>query len=67
MAIQADHFVGGGHDQMQVVGHHQYRTTEFIPQLRYQAVQLQLALYINPLYRFVEYQQVRFNQQRAGQ
>ena len=67
MAIEADHLVGGAHDQMQIVGHHQHATAMAVAQAGNQAVQLGLASDIDALYRLVKHQQLRFAQQGAGQ
>ncbi len=67
VAIEADHLIGGAHHQVQVVGDHQHTAAVAVAQHTDQPVQLGLAGDVDALHRFVEYQQLRLAQQRAGE
>lgn len=67
VAIEADHLVGAGHHQMQIVGDHQHGAVELGGQLADEGVELDLAVDVHPLHRFVQHQQLGLDQQGAGQ
>lgn len=67
MVVQADYPISSLHDQMQIVGDHQYTATSIIPELADQLIQFSLTIHINTLYGFVQHQQVWFSQQGASQ
>ncbi|MNG17495.1 hypothetical protein D3C84_1014870 [compost metagenome] len=62
VTVEADHLIGGAHDQMQIVGHHQHAAAVTITQSGDQAVQLGLPRHVDALYRLVEHQQFRLAQ-----
>ncbi len=66
VAVEADHLVGAGHHQVQIVGNHQHGIVELGGQLADEGVELDLAVDIHPLHRLVQHQQLRFDQQGAG-
>ena len=67
MAVQAHHLIGRTHDQVQVVGNHQYAATQAVAQSGDEVVQLRLPYHVNTLHRLVQHQQLRLSQQRTGQ
>ena len=65
--VEADHFVGGRHHQVQIVRHHQHATAMAVTNAGNEVVQLGLAFEIDTLGGFVEYQQLRLAEQRPRQ
>ena len=49
MMIQAYNLIGSRHDQMQIMGNHEYPTAVLIPDLAYKLIQLGLTCQINAL------------------
>ena len=67
VAVQADHPVGGGHDDMQLVADHQHRTVQVAPDAVDQLIEACGTGLVEALRRLVQDQQLRVRQQRAGQ
>jgi len=67
VAIEADHLVGAGHHQVQIVGDHQHGAVEFGGELADEGVELDLPRDVYSLDRFVQHQQLGLDQQGAGQ
>jgi hypothetical protein len=66
MVVQAQHFVGFCHHQMQVV-EPSARRNQAPAQLVDQIVKRNLTIHVHTLSRFIQHQQLRAAQQRAGQ
>ena len=54
--VQADNLVGGGHDQMQIMGDHDHTAVQFVPQATDQLIERGLAIDVHALGRFVQNQ-----------
>ena len=66
MVVETQHFVGFCHYQMQVVRHHQHGAIKFPTELVDQIIKRNLTIHIHTLSWFIQYQQLRAAQQRAG-
>lgn len=64
--VQAQHFVGFGHYQMQIMGDHQHRAVKLPTELVDKIVQRNLTVDVDTLRRLVEDQQLRAAEQGAG-
>ena len=67
MMIQADHFTGRGHHQMQIMRHHKDRDIAAFINFFNQRVKLQLPIHIEILRWLVEDQQIWLIGERAGE
>ncbi len=67
VTVEADHPVGRGHHDVQVVGDHEGPAPPARPDARNELVQFELPRYVHPLDRLVEDQQVGLPQERARQ
>jgi len=62
VTIEADHLIGGAHDQMQIVGNHQHAATVTITQTGDKAIEFGLPGYVDALHRLIKHQQFRLAQ-----
>ena len=54
MMIQAHNLIGSRHDQMQIMGNHEYTTSVLIPDFTNELIQFRLSCQINALDRLIE-------------
>lgn len=67
MVVEAQHFVGLRHHQMQIMRDHQYGAIEFTAKLVDKVIQCDLTIDIHTLSGFIQHQQLWFIQQCASQ
>ena len=67
MVVEADNLVGRAHDQVEIMGHHQYAATVALAQAGDEAVKLGLPGHVDALNRLVEHKQRRGAEQGARQ